>query len=170
MTVEYAEPVEAEHRRRARLQLLRDPGHLLALGFGTGLAPLAPGTWGSLLGILPAWLIHELPLVGQFGVVLLLFAVGVPLCQRTAVVLASPDPSAIVLDEIIAVILTLIFCSQTIFGFLIGFLAFRFFDIAKPWPINLADRHVDGGFGIMLDDLIAAGYAILSVKIIEYFS
>lgn len=150
--------------------LLRDPGHLLALGFGTGLAPFAPGTWGTLVGLLPAWWLHALPLTIALAGVALLFALSVPLCGRTARALGKDDPGAVVLDEIVAVILTLIFCSKTLSGFLTGFLAFRFFDIVKPWPVRLADKYMKGGLGIMTDDLLAAGYAIATVKIIEYFS
>ena len=153
-----------------RTVLLRDPGHLLAFGFGSGFAPVAPGTWGSLIGIIPAWWLFSWPLSVQVGVLTVLFCIGVLVCHRAALVLGVADPKMVVFDEIVAVMVTLMFCSQTIIGFFVGFCAFRFFDIVKPWPVSLIDRCVKGGFGIMLDDVAAAIYAVGFVKIIEYYS
>jgi phosphatidylglycerophosphatase A len=154
----------------SRAVLLRDPGHLLAFGFGSGFAPVAPGTWGSLVGIGPAWWLLALPLTAQLGILAFLFCIGVLVCDRAARALGIADPKIVVFDEIVAVMMTLTFCSSTIIGFFTGFCAFRFFDIVKPWPISLIDRHVKGGFGIMLDDVAAAIFAVALIKIIEYFS
>jgi len=95
---------------------------------------------------------------------------GVPLCERTAAALGEHDHGAIVLDEVVGYLVTVSFCSSGVPGLLVGFCAFRFFDIVKPWPIRLVDRRVGGGLGIMLDDLLAAVYALLAVEIFEYFS
>lgn len=150
--------------------MLRDPGHCLALGAGSGLAARAPGTWGSLVG-----LVLFVPLAGlatpvQLGLVALLFVAGVPICARTARALGVHDHGAIVLDEVVGVMLTLSFCFVDSLWWLLAFVAFRFFDIVKPWPIRAVDRRVGGGLGIMLDDVLAAVYAIGVIKVFEYFS
>jgi len=150
--------------------LLRDPGHCLALGFGSGLLRPGPGTWGTLVGVVGYGGLASLPPAAYAAVVLLLFVVGVPLCGRTARALGEHDHGAIVLDEIVGYLVTVSFCSSGVAGALVGFLAFRLFDIVKPWPIRQADRAVGGGFGIMLDDLLAAGYALCVVEIFEYLS
>ena len=89
---------------------------------------------------------------------------------RTAAALGSHDHGAIVIDEIVGMLLTVSFCSSGPIGVLVGFCAFRFFDIVKPWPIRLADARLGGGLGIMFDDLLAAGYALAVLEIFEYFS
>ncbi len=150
--------------------LLRDPGHCLALGLGSGLLRPAPGTWGTLVGVACYWPLAGLPPPAYLALVALLFAAGVPLCGRTARALGEHDHGAIVLDEIVGYLVTVSFCSSGPVGVLVGFLAFRFFDIVKPWPIRQADRAVGGGFGIMLDDLLAAGYALCVLEIFEYLS
>ena len=99
-----------------------------------------------------------------------MFLGGVPICARTALALGEHDHGAIVWDEVVGVMLTLSFCSMGILWWVAGFAAFRGFDIAKPWPIRWFDREVGGGLGIMLDDVLAAIYAIGVLKLIEYFS
>ena len=150
--------------------MLRDPGHFLALGAGTGLAPVAPGTCGSLVGVALYLPLSHLPLAGYLGVVLLMFYIGVPLCNRTAIALKDPDPGAVVWDEVVGYLLAVSFCSSGVSGIIAGFVAFRFFDILKPWPARLVERAVGGGLGIMLDDAVAAGYAITALEVFEYLS
>jgi phosphatidylglycerophosphatase A len=150
--------------------MLRDPGHCLALGLGSGLVRYAPGTWGSLAGVALYWPLQGLGPMVYFSITGLLFAIGIPLSARTAAALGSHDHGAIVIDEIVGMLLTVSFCSSGPIGVLVGFCAFRFFDIVKPWPIRVADRQVRGGLGIMLDDVLAAGYALLVVETFEYFS
>jgi len=136
-----------------------DVYHLLALGFGSGLARRAPGTWGTLAAI-PLWLpIAMLGFYWQLLVVTLAFLLGIAVCERTTKNLGSHDHGSIVWDEFVGFWLTMLFLPSGYQSILIGFLLFRLFDIAKPWPIRLADRHVHGGFGIMLDDVIAAVFA-----------
>ncbi|MGR8921132.1 MAG: phosphatidylglycerophosphatase A family protein [Gammaproteobacteria bacterium] len=151
-------------------RLLVDPGHCLALGFGSGLARVAPGTWGSVVGFGLYWPLSTLPSAYYLGLVAVLFGLGVPLCARTAAALGQHDHGAIVWDEIVGVLLTLSVCSGGIYSALLGFAAFRLFDIVKPWPIDLSDQRVQGGFGIMLDDALAAIYAGIVVLLFEYFS
>ncbi|MDE2343939.1 MAG: phosphatidylglycerophosphatase A [Betaproteobacteria bacterium] len=133
----------------------------VALGFGTGLAPVAPGTAGTALGFLLFWLMAWAPLWAQLLCLAGLFALGVWVCQLTALALGGHDPGAIVWDETVAFALVLEVAPRTVAGFLGAFLLFRLFDIWKPFPVSWADRHVHGGMGIMLDDLLAAAYAML---------
>lgn len=147
-------------------RLLRHPVQLLALGFGSGLAPKAPGTFGTLAAI-PLYLcLAQLPLFVQFMIVFLTFLIGIYLCQATADILGVHDHPAIVWDEFVGFWLTMMALpvfniSPTWYWLLLGFVLFRFFDIIKPWPIRLVDQKVNGGLGIMLDDLLAGIYAAL---------
>lgn len=151
-------------------RLLRDPGHCLALGLGSGLARRAPGTWGSVVGLAFAAVLLPLPGMIYGSLVLAAFVLGVWLCARTAHALGTPDHGAIVLDEIVGMLLTVSFCSSGWIGLAVGFCAFRIFDIVKPWPIRWIDRHVHGGLGIMLDDVLAAVFAALALESFEYLS
>ena len=133
----------------------------VALGFGAGLVPFAPGTAGSLLGFLLFWSIAWTPVWVQWILLAGCFALGVWVAHCTAPALGGDDPGAIVWDETVGFALVLMIAPHTIAGFLLAFLLFRIFDIWKPFPVSWADRHVHGGIGIMLDDLLAAGYAML---------
>ena len=138
----------------------------IALGFGSGLSPWAPGTIGTLW----AWLAWEaiapwLPVTGRLALVAIGFIVGVWACGRTTEALGVPDHGGIVWDEIIAFWLVLAFVPSGFGPQLAAFLLFRFFDIVKPPPIRHFDRTVHGGFGIMLDDLLAAGYTLLAMAL-----
>lgn len=147
---------------------LRDPVHFLAFGFGAGLAPKAPGTFGSLVGLVAAWWLLELPLVWRAVVVALVIALGVWICGESARRLARHDDQRIVLDEIAGVLLTsLAVVEKSFFAIALVFVFFRFFDILKPWPIRDVDHSLHGGLGIMLDDLIAALYAAACVVTIR---
>jgi phosphatidylglycerophosphatase A len=141
---------------------MSDPVHLLAAGFGTGLAPRAPGTAGTLAGV-PLYLaLAALPLPAYLGLSLGLFLLGVWICGRAARDLNAHDHPSIVFDEMIGYLVTMAGAPFGIGWLALGFVLFRFFDIVKPWPISLLDRKVPGGFGIMLDDL-AAGLLALAV-------
>lgn len=150
--------------------LFAHPAHLFSLGFGSGLSPFAPGTAGSLLAIplfLP--LAYFLPLWPLLAVVGLSFALGIWFCDVTGKALGVSDHGGIVWDEIVAMWLILAFTPPTWLWFAIAFLLFRLFDIWKPFPIRYFDQHVKGGFGVMLDDLLAAGYALAALKLLEHF-
>lgn len=160
-------------------QILNSPVHLLAFGFGAGLAPKAPGTIGTLVAIPLFLLLQPLGLPAYLAVTAVLFLFGCWLCGESARRLGAHDHAGIVWDEIVAFLLTMaplllpLQRSEIIpdWGWLaLGFALFRFFDVLKPWPINLADRRVHGGFGIMLDDLLAAGYAGLLLSAALYAS
>ncbi len=135
--------------------------HWLALGLGTGLAPVAPGTVGTLVGFVLFALLWPLPVLLQWGVLLGLFVLGVPVCERAAQDLQQEDPGSVVWDEIVAFALVLEGAPHRVTGFILAFLLFRLFDIWKPFPIRWVDQRVRGGWGIMLDDLLAALYALL---------
>ena len=139
-------------------RLLRDPVHFLALGFGAGLAPRAPGTAGTLVGVLLDPLLRPLGLELRVLVVALLFGAGVWLCGESARRLGVHDHPGIVWDEVVGY-LALMLVAPAGWGWaLAGFVVFRFFDIVKPWPIRQLDHGVGGGLGIMVDDIMAAAW------------
>jgi phosphatidylglycerophosphatase A len=153
-------------RPTARL-LLSHPAHFIALGFGAGLSPWAPGTAGTLL----AWALYPLmraPLSDFVFLVLLagLFAGGVLAAERTGRALGVPDHGGIVWDEMVATWLVLLFAPPTLAWQAVAVALFRFFDIAKPPPVRWADRSLKGGFGVMVDDLVAAGYTLLALAVL----
>jgi phosphatidylglycerophosphatase A len=135
--------------------LLRDPGHLLSLGFGSGLAPRAPGTFGTLVAVPVYLLCAQLPLVTYLSVVVAAFVLGVYLCGRTARALGVHDHPGIVWDEVVGYLLTMAWAPSGWLWVVLGFIFFRLFDILKPWPIRVLDRSVHGGLGIMIDDALA---------------
>lgn len=147
--------------RKLARTVLRDPVNLLAFGFGTGLSPIAPGTVGSLLALPIAWLTFDLGLVYQIATALALILSGIWLCGESARRIGVHDHGGIVWDEIAGMYLTLMAAPATLLGWSLAFLAFRVFDIAKPWPIRDLDHRIHGGLGIMLDDLGAALYAAI---------
>jgi phosphatidylglycerophosphatase A len=147
---------------------LRDPVHFLAFGFGAGLMPRAPGTWGSLVGLVAAWWLLDLPWPWRIGVVVAVVGLGVWLCGESARRLGRHDDQRIVFDEIAGVLLTALAAPDRSLGWLaLVFVFFRLFDIAKPWPIRDVDHSLKGGLGIMLDDLIAAAFAAACVVTIR---
>jgi phosphatidylglycerophosphatase A len=150
------------------LGTLRDPVHLIAFGFGAGLAPRAPGTFGSVVGIVAAWWLLELPLPARVGIVLAVIVFGIYICGESARRLGRHDDQRIVFDEIAGVLLTsLAVPEKSLLALALVFVFFRIFDIVKPWPIRDVDHSLKGGLGIMLDDLIAALYAAVCVATIR---
>jgi phosphatidylglycerophosphatase A len=149
---------------------LLDPVHFVALGFGAGLAPRAPGTFGTLVAVIPAWWCFRLSLPWRVAIVLAVIALGVWVCGESARRLGVHDHGGIVFDEIAGLLLTaLALPENTFFWIALAFVLFRIFDIWKPWPIREVDHRLAGGAGIMLDDLIAAVYAALCLTIIKTF-
>ncbi|TJZ72875.1 phosphatidylglycerophosphatase A family protein [Chitiniphilus eburneus] len=141
--------------------MLAHPAHFIALGFGSGLARRAPGTWGTLAAFpLYAVLVSFLPPLFIAALCIPAFGLGWWAASRTGRALGVHDHGGIVVDEIVATWLVLVMVPLTWKGWLAAFAAFRVFDILKPWPIRWFDRKVHGGFGVMLDDILAAGYAI----------
>ncbi|NOY16540.1 MAG: phosphatidylglycerophosphatase A [Gammaproteobacteria bacterium] len=142
---------------------MRDPIHWLAVGFGSGCSPYAPGTFGTLVAIPIFLLLKETPLWVYLFITLLMFLIGIWLCGKTAKKLGVHDHSAIVWDEIVGYLVTMIAAPQGWVWIVIGFVLFRVFDILKPWPISIADKRISGGFGIMIDDVLAgiAAFVVL---------
>lgn len=150
---------------RPRLRdAVRNPVHFLALGFGSGCAPHAPGTFGTLAAIPLYWLVADLPLRWLVLLTLIMFVVGVWLCDRTAHDFGVHDHPAIVWDEVVGYFITMLAAPPGWVWLVVGFLLFRLFDIWKPWPIRVVDRRVSGGFGIMFDDVLAGVYAWLVLQ------
>jgi phosphatidylglycerophosphatase A len=145
--------------------VLRDPVHILAFGFGTGLAPVAPGTFGSLPGILLFWLTLDFGLYVQLGVAAAITLAGVWICGESARRIGVHDHGGIVWDEIVGMYVTLLAAPVSVTGWVLAFVFFRVMDIVKPWPIRDLDHRLGGGVGIMLDDLAAALYAAILLGI-----
>lgn len=149
---------------------LSNPVHLLALGFGSGLAKKAPGTWGSLLGLLLG-----LALLPHFSTKLwliftaLCFVLGCYLCQKTADDMGVHDHGAMVWDEFVGVWLILGWLPELNWQWAaLTFVVFRFFDILKPFPIKYFDQKLENGFGIMIDDILAALYSIALLWLLHF--
>lgn len=149
--------------------LLRNPVHLLAFGFGSGLAPKAPGTFGTLAAVPLAYFLQYLPLWSYAAWVVFAFAIGVYVCHHSAEKLGVHDHPGIVWDEFVGYWITMFAAPAGWLWLLVGFILFRLFDIAKPWPVSWADRRVDGGLGIMLDDVLAGLYALIVLQAVVYF-
>lgn len=146
---------------------IKDPVQFLALGFGSGLAPKAPGTFGTLAALPIYWLMSGLSFPLYAILTLVLAIVGIYICGYCAKAVGVHDHPAIVWDEIVGYLITMYMVPFSLTNMLLGFLLFRFFDIAKPWPISLLDRKVKGGFGIMIDDVIAGFMALASLLLIN---
>ena len=146
--------------------VLTHPPSLLAFGLGVGLVPVAPGTFGTLLGIPLYWLWADLSVSAYGAVVLGLAIVGVWLCASAAYRLKIGDHPGIVWDEIVGFLITMWGVPFSWPSLALGFLLFRVFDVAKPWPIAWADRQVGGGLGIMLDDVLAGLFAWAVLQIL----
>ena len=143
---------------------LSNPIHFLALGFGSGLAPIAPGTAGTLPGVLLAWGLSLLAWPWGGLLLIALTLLGVWLCEKTSADLGVHDHSGIVWDEIVGYAWMMLCLPWNVQTVLLAFVLFRFFDILKPWPISALDKHVHGGVGIMLDDCVAALFAWGMIK------
>jgi len=146
------------------------PAHLIAFGFGSGLAPKAPGTFGTLLGWPLFWLVAaaapDLP--NRIVLIIAAFLLGVWACGRSGRALGVADHGGMVWDEIVAFALVLLFTPAGWLWTAAAFALFRLFDILKPWPIRLADARLKNGFGVMFDDLLAALYAIAVIKGLQW--
>ena len=148
---------------------LGTPSGFLAFGLGSGLSPIAPGTMGTLVAIPFAILLRDLSTPLFWGVLFALFWLGVWLCGRVSRKLGVHDHGGIVWDELVGYWLTVAFIPMQWPWLLAAFFVFRFFDIYKPWPIRQLDKNVAGGFGIMIDDILAAIYSMVVLAAAQYF-
>lgn len=133
----------------------------IATGAGSGYLPKAPGTWGTLVGLLLWWPLAGLSLAAYLAAVAVLFIVGVASAGAAEKILDRGDPGVVVIDEIVGVLIALTAVPVHPAAALAGFALFRLFDIVKPFPVGWVDRHLHGGLGIMLDDVAAGLYALL---------
>jgi phosphatidylglycerophosphatase A len=142
--------------------LFAHPAHFIALGFGSGLSPVAPGTAGTLAAWLTFPLLHRsFSDAGLLAVLLAAFVLGVFAVGRAGRALGAADHGSIVWDEIVPFWLVLLMTPPGFLWQLAAFIWFRFFDIVKPQPVRWIDAHLKTGLGVMLDDLVAAGYTLL---------
>lgn len=156
--------------RRELLGYCRDPVNWLALGFGSGLARRAPGTFGT-LAALPLLPLFSWMVLSWSGLVLLATALaGIFICGHAARSMKLDDPGCVVWDEMVGLWLTLFALPLDPVSIVGGFLLFRLFDIVKPWPISWCDRNIKGGAGIMVDDLVAGLLAALVLRAILWLN
>jgi len=151
-----------------RRVVLGHPAGWIAIGFGSGLSPVAPGTAGSLAALLPWFALAALPVTYYAAALILAFTLGVWACAWVVRNLSVADPGYAVWDEFVGLWIAL----TPLVGLPVswpwiaaGFILFRIFDIWKPWPVSWADRNVGGGFGVMLDDVVAGLYAAIVLEV-----
>lgn len=153
---------------RTPVSVWRNPVHFMAFGFGSGASPVAPGTCGSILAMgLYLWL----PAMSVAGYLLFVFAtalLGIYLCGRTARDIGVHDHGGIVWDEFVGYWLTMLLAPPGWLWAVLGLVLFRIFDIAKPWPIRWLDTHAKGGFGIMIDDVLAGLMALICLQLVHF--
>lgn len=143
----------------------RSPSQFLAFGFGSGLSRWAPGTAGTLVAV-PLYLsFAQAPLWLYSAIVIAAALVGVWICDRASAELGVHDHSGIVWDEFVGLWVALWAVPAEPVWIILGFIVFRTFDIAKPWPIGPLDRHVGGGFGIMIDDVVAGIFSCATLHV-----
>ncbi|MEE9452542.1 MAG: phosphatidylglycerophosphatase A [Gammaproteobacteria bacterium] len=146
----------------------KNPIHFIAFGFGSGAIPFAPGTWGTIAALPIYFLIQDFSLSLYLTLLLLATGFGIWICDVTEKDLGVPDHSGIVWDEIVGYLCTMILAPKGWGWILLGFILFRIFDILKPWPISWVERHVKGGLGIMVDDILAAVPAWIILQMLAW--
>ena len=147
-------------RNHAPRSIWTNPVHFLAFGLGTGASPYAPGTVGTLLGIPLVYLLSQWPLWIYIIATVVLTLVGIWVCDKTSKDIGVHDHGGIVIDEVAGYLVTMFTVPVNVWTLVAAFFVFRFFDIIKPWPIGWLDKKVSGGFGIMVDDLLAGVYGL----------
>ena len=152
-------------KKIAPRDVFTSPVNFLAFGFGSGLAPKAPGTAGSVVGALLAWWTAALPIEAKTVIAVTFLVAGVWICGRSARDIGVHDHPGIVWDEIASIYAVFLFVPAAVAWWLAGFVLFRVFDIWKPWPIRDLDHRLAGGLGIMLDDVVAALYSAFLLAI-----
>lgn len=152
----------------SKREIIKNPIHFLAFGLGLGFSPIAPGTAGTLLGIVIYFLTSYSLLMNQLVIIILSIIFGIYICGKTAADIGCHDHPGIVWDEVTGFLITMFMLPFSLFNIILGFILFRIFDIVKPWPIKIIDKKLFGGFGIMLDDVIAGIFSNISLNIILY--
>ncbi|OGT71284.1 MAG: phosphatidylglycerophosphatase [Gammaproteobacteria bacterium RIFCSPLOWO2_02_FULL_57_10] len=147
----------------------RNPIHFAAFGFGSGAVPVAPGTFGTLMAVAIYLLLPSLSWTVYLLFLLVMFALGVWLCGRTAQDIGVHDHGGIVWDEFVGYWIAMFLAPPGWIWIVAGFVLFRLFDIIKPWPISWLDSHVEGGLGVMIDDVLAGIMACVCLQFGKYF-
>jgi len=142
---------------------------LLATGFGIGYSPFAPGTLGTLIAIPVYYFLSEIPSPIYEITLIAFFFLSVWISENAEIIFRKKDDQRIVIDEMIGFLITMLWVPKTTLFIIIGFFLFRFFDILKPSPLRLIDKRLKGGFGIVLDDVMAGVYANVMLQIISYY-
>ncbi|MGB0466270.1 MAG: phosphatidylglycerophosphatase A [Pontibacterium sp.] len=145
-----------------------NPVHFLAFGLGSGAAPFAPGTFGTLAAVVPYLWFQQLSLPVYALMLVVTTLVGIWLCERTSADIGVHDHGGIVWDEFVGFWITMFAAPAGLIWIFVGFVWFRLFDIIKPWPIGWADKKVSGGLGIMLDDVLAGVLAAIALQLTAY--
>ena len=141
----------------------------IATGCYSGYLPKAPGTWGSLVGLLLFFLLHTLSLEIYLAVLAGLFVIGTFAAGEAEKIVDHKDPGLVVIDEIVGMLITMIAIPATPLAMGLGFILFRIFDIWKPFPVNFFDQRFHGGLGIMLDDVMAGIYSLIILQLVIRF-
>ncbi|MDH5518820.1 MAG: phosphatidylglycerophosphatase A [Gammaproteobacteria bacterium] len=152
--------------KKLPVSLLKHPLHFLALGFGSGLAPKAPGTFGTLMAVPLYLLLQPLNIEAYVAVVIFVSVIGIYICDQSSKMMGVHDHPGIVWDEFAGYLITMIAVPFEWHWVLLGFILFRFFDIVKPQPIGWLDKSVKGGLGIMIDDVLAGIMAAICLHLI----
>lgn len=163
-----SEPINAGKHARLPPGFLLNPVHFLAAGFGAGCVPGIPGTAGTVIGAIIYYPLQNADPRVYLGILIAIVIAGIWICGKTARALGVHDHSAIVWDEIAGYLVTMFMAPAGWMWIIAGFILFRLFDILKPWPISRVDRQVKGGTGIMLDDIIAGVFGLLTLQITAY--
>lgn len=138
---------------------------IIATGFYSGKLPKAPGTWGSLFAFIPWFFIKDLPITTYLIILLATFVIGFLVAGTAEKLMDKPDAGPIVIDEILGMFITLLLCPAHPVAWILGFIFFRIFDIAKPFPVSWFDQRIHGGIGIMMDDVIAGIYGLICLQL-----
>ncbi|MBB72084.1 MAG: phosphatidylglycerophosphatase A [Legionellales bacterium] len=155
-------------KAKAPRSIWTNPIHFLAFGFGSGASPIMPGTCGTLVAIPLYWCLAQTNWWLYGAITAAAFVIGIWLCGVAAKDTGVHDHPGIVWDEFVGFWLTMFLVPLTWYWIVAGFVLFRLFDIVKPWPIKWLDAKVKGGFGIMIDDVLAAVYAWLILQALVY--
>jgi phosphatidylglycerophosphatase A len=142
----------------------------IATGFGVGYSPIAPGTLGTLVAIPIYYFLSEIPSPLYEITLIGFFFLSVWISEKAEIFFVKKDDQRIVIDEVIGLLITMLWVPKTILFVILGFFLFRFFDILKPFPIRSLEKRLKGGFGVVLDDVVAGIYGNIILQIISYFT
>lgn len=155
----------ADHALLRKLNL-KNPWHLMAVGFGSGLSPKAPGTCGSFAAMFICMILLYCPIWLNLLVILVVFILGTLACNKAETALGVHDHGGLVIDEFEGMFISILAFPAQWYWAIVAFALFRFFDILKPFPVSYADEKLGGGLGVMVDDVLAGVYALIAGLII----